>query len=125
MKLMLTSVIVAFSLLSTSCATMFGDNKRDIAVRANVSGAEVSINGVSYGDAPTSLVLNGTEVYGSQMIRVEKKGYGDEVRKVRTSFQMVSLWNILNFPIGFIIDGITGNLMRVDSKEINVSLKRK
>tara|TARA_B100002051_G_scaffold175854_1_gene166304 strand:- start:108 stop:422 length:315 start_codon:yes stop_codon:yes gene_type:complete len=104
---------------------MFGDNRRDVAVKSNVSGAEVNVNGVSYGDVPTSFALNGTEIFGSKVVRVEKAGYKAQVRDVKTSFQMVSLLNILNFPIGFIIDAVTGNILKVDTKQINVTMKKK
>lgn len=123
---MIAGLACVFLMLnSVSCATMFGNNNRTVRVKTNVDKAAVKVNGDSYGYAPAEIEVGGTDIYNSQVVTVEKKGYMSVSRQVKTSFQVVTILNIFNGFIGFIIDGVTGNMMRVNSREIDVPIEKK
>ncbi len=101
------------------CASMFGDNTRKITVKSSPSGAGVYVDGVRYGTTPTIVTLN-NYIYGGKVITIRKDGYKDQAAVINTQFQPVGLWNILNWPIGFIIDGVTGDIIKIAPETLNI-----
>ncbi|HMT03108.1 MAG TPA: PEGA domain-containing protein [Burkholderiales bacterium] len=108
---------IVFNLMG--CASMFGDNTRKITVKSNPSGAGVYVDGVRYGTTPTIITLN-NYIYGGKVITLRKDGYKDQAEVVNTKFQPVGLWNILNWPVGFIVDAVTGDIIKVDPENLNI-----
>lgn len=102
----------------TGCASMFGDNSRQVTVKSEPVGAQVFVNGMSVGSTPAIVTLP-TYIYGSQLITLRKPGYQDISINVNSKFQMVGLWNLLN-GWGFIIDAADGNLVKIDPAQLNV-----
>lgn len=122
-KLLITfPVVVAL----VGCASMFGDNTRKVSVNSNPAGALIKIDGQNYGTTPAIITLP-TYVYGGKTITLQKDGYVDTSVSINTEFQLVGLWNILNMPIGFAIDGLDGDFVKIstDSQNINTSLTKK
>ncbi len=106
----------------TGCASMYGDNTRQVSVNSEPEGANVYINGKNYGTTPTTVTLP-TYVYGGMPITVKKDGYVDQDVQINAQFQTVGLWNILNFPIGFIIDSADGDAIKLDPDSTKLSVK--
>ncbi len=120
-----TFKLTAFALLcaatvifTSSCASMFGDNTRQIAIKSQPSGAAVYINGINTGTTPTIITLP-TYIYGTQIITLRKKGYEETSTLINSKFQMVGLWNLIN-GWGFIIDAADGNMMKIDPAQLNI-----
>ncbi len=97
----------------SGCATLFGDNDREIAIVTVPDGASVYMNGVNYGRTPTSLVLPRIGYVG-QTITLIKPGYESQTFQVQTEFQNVGYWNLLFFPL-FLVDIGTGYMFKIDS----------
>ena len=116
--------LIILTLSSVSCATILGNNDRSVRIRSNVPGALVTVDGSSYGNAPTEVYVGGMDIYSDNVITLEKKGYNSRSSRVKTSFQLVSLLNVFNGYIGILIDVLTGNVMKVSSHEVNIPLEK-
>ena len=104
----------------TGCASMFGDNTRQVAVNSQPMGASIYMDGKSYGTTPANITLP-NYVYGGKTITLKHAGYADQELQINTAFQNAGLWNILNLPIGFIIDGADGNMVKVAPTDTNIT----
>lgn len=93
------------------CATLFGDNDREVSIVSYPSGANVYMNGVNYGKTPTSLVLPRVG-YTGQIITLTKPGYKAQTLQVQTEFQAVGYWNLIVFPV-FLVDAGTGYMFKI------------
>lgn len=118
-KLILTSVVFMISLSLTSCATIFGDNSRAISVNSHPQGAGIYVDGLRHGTTP-SIVTLPAYVYGGKTICLKKEGYHDQAMILNTRFQPCGLWNLLFWP-GFLIDGATGNTVKIDPNNLNLT----
>ncbi len=67
----------------------------------------------------------GNPTTNSYIIKVAKKGYAPVTQEVQTSFQAVGLLNLFVFWPGFIIDAVTGDMMKVTTTNIHVPLAKK
>lgn len=112
-------IIMASSLLMfTGCASVVGSNTRAIKVDSNPQGAAIFVDHQQYGVTPAVVTLP-NYVYGGKSICLKKEGYHEQTMMINTQFQPCALWNILFWP-GFLIDGATGNLVKVDPANLNV-----
>ncbi len=112
------------TLLLTGCATMFGDNTRNVKVNSNPEGAAVYLGAAQFGVTPTTVYLP-QHIYNNIYLRLEKPGYATQNIAINSVFQPVGLWNILNLPfwgIGFIIDGANGNMVKVNPDQLNMMI---
>ena len=105
------------------CASMFGDNTRQVSVNSEPSGANVYYRGQLVGQTPTTVNLE--NVSSPAVLKLEKQGYTAQFATVNTEFQPIGLLNIF-FPPGFLIDTFAGNSMRIskDSRDIKVVLQK-
>lgn len=114
--------LLAISL--AGCATIFGDNTKDVIVNSAPAGATISVNHTPLPNTttPNSILIPST--WDPTIITVEKKGYAPQNVTVDTVFQPVGWWNILFWP-GFIVDAISGDMRKVnpDQHVINVQLQ--
>ncbi len=104
----------------TSCASMFGDNTRQVAVNSQPSGATIYMDGKSYGTTPANITLP-NYIYGGKTVTLKQAGYADQELQINTAFQNAGLWNILNLPIGFIIDGADSNMVKIAPSDTNIT----
>lgn len=104
----------------TGCASIFGDNTRQVAIKSNPAGAGVYIDGVRYGTTPTIVTLP-NYIYGGKVITLKRDGYPDQSTMINSKFQLVGLWNILFWP-GFLIDAATGNIIKIAPEDLNVTV---
>lgn len=101
-----------------SCASMFGNNGREISVNSSPQGATIFLNGIQYGETPRIITLP-TYIYGNQTLTLKKTGYEDQSTSLNSEFQLVGLWNILNFPWGTIIDAADGDMVKISRHNLN------
>lgn len=114
------TAISILAISASGCASLFGENNRQITVKSQPSGANVYIDGVNYGTTPAIVTLP-TYVWNGQSIVVKKDGYQDTGVLINSKFQNVGLLNILFWP-GFLIDAATGNTMKIDPSKLNVEV---
>jgi hypothetical protein len=100
------------------CATMLGDNMRTVIVDSHPQGAGVYVDGQRQGTTPTTITLP-NYIYGGKSILVKKEGYHEQAKMVNAKFQPCGLWNILFLP-GFLIDGVTGNIVKIDPASLHL-----
>ena len=109
-------------LLLSGCASMFGDNTRTVSINSNPEGAAIYVDNVQYGTTP-AVVSMPSYIYGGKTITFKKAGYETQSMQVNSTFQLVGLWNILNFPLGTIIDLATGDLVKIDPANLQLNAK--
>lgn len=119
-KFIQTLAVVIFISSLIGCASIFGDNTRQVAIKSNPAGANVYIDGVRYGTTPTIISLP-TYIYGGKVITLKKDGYIEQSALVNSKFQLVGLWNILFWP-GFLIDAATGDTVKIDPENLNIKV---
>ena len=105
-------------LLLNGCATMVGDNARTVCVDSSPRGAGIYVDGQRQGTTPATVTLP-TYIYGGKTVTLKKEGYHDQTMVVNSKFQPCGLWNLLFFP-GFLIDGATGNIVKIDPAQSNL-----
>ena len=84
--------------------------------------ARVEINGISYGNTP--LVVNLKRSLSKPMVTISRKGFESKTIQMQTSFDWVSIVNILFWP-GFLIDLATGAIVDYDPPFYNIELDKK
>jgi len=113
-------VVLSITFLSlTSCATIVGDNTRTVAVDSIPRGAGIYVDGQRCGTTPATVTLP-TYIYGGKTLVLKKDGYHEQAMMVNAKFQPCGLWNLLFFP-GFLIDGATGNTVKIDPMHLNLT----
>ncbi len=112
------SALCAMSTMVIGCASIAGDNERNVTVHSNPEGAKVFVGHKQYGTTPTVVRLP-SYIYGGKEITVKKEGFEAQTQTVNSKFQPVGLLNILFWP-GFIIDAATGNTVKIDPAQQNL-----
>lgn len=122
MKSSILSLLSSAVLLSlTACSTIFGENDRVVHINSAPKNATVVIDNVAVnGNTPTEMVV--TKMFSPTIIKVQKPGCAPTTVIIDPMFQKVGLWNILVWP-GFIIDAITGDMMKVPENQRNIDVK--
>ncbi len=122
MKSHMAFIVAGVMLLSlTSCSTIFGDNNRVVHINSKPDNAKVIVNNIAVnGNTPTDIVI--TKMYSPTVIQLQKPGCATTTVVVKPVFQKVGLWNLLILP-GFIVDAITGDMMKVPQEQRNIDLK--
>jgi hypothetical protein len=116
LKLGLATCVIA---TLTGCASIAGDNTRQVKVSSYPQGAAIMVDNQQYGTTPATITLP-SYIYGGKNVLLKKKGYQDTSMMVNTSFQPVALLDILFWPT-FIVDGMTGDLVKIDPANRNLS----
>lgn len=114
---LVASIIVVGSVLS-GCASMFGDNTRDVKVDSSPQGAAIWIDNHQYGVTPAVVTLS-SYIYSGKIVTLKLQGYSDQSKTINSQFQPVGLFNILFWP-GFLIDAATGNSVKVSPSDLNM-----
>lgn len=117
---LISSLLLGSVLVTTGCATLFGDNDRKVTVNSNPSGANVYLNGYLRGTTPMIVTLP-TYIYNGADITLKKEGYADTTISVNAKFQTVGLWNVLN-GFGFLIDGAAGSFVKIDPNDLSQNI---
>ncbi len=111
-------ILAAISLLATSCATIAGNNTRDVRVDSNPQGAAIYLDNQRCGVTPAVITLP-SYIYGGKTVTVKKEGFHEQSMRVNTQFQPVALLDILCWPT-FIIDAATGDLVKINPANLNL-----
>ena len=105
----------------TGCASIAGDNTRTVKVESNPPGAAVYVDNQQYGVTPAVINLP-NYIYGGKTITLKKPGYQEQTMVVNTKFQPIALLDILFWPT-IVIDAATGNMVKIDPANLNLSTK--
>ncbi len=125
-KRMRKIVLSIFSLLIivslSGCATIFGVHHRSVRVTSNKPGAKVYYDGDEVGRTPVTFNVANPAFHPGK-ITVKKSGYDPQTKQVMTLFQAVGVLNVL-FPPGFLVDAISGDMMKVNPTAMHFNLIR-
>lgn len=115
----LMTSILALSL--SGCSSMFGDNNRVVKIDSAPKGAKVTVNNVAMANkTPTEAVV--TDMWAPTVIQIQKPGCPTKTVTIKPEFQKIGLLNILILP-GFIVDAITGDMMKIPENQRTISMK--
>ena len=121
MKIIKVALIYTLALLLSNCASIAGNNTRAVKVESYPAGAAIYVDNQQYGVTPAVINLP-TYIYGGKTVVVRKKGYQDQATMVNSKFQPIALLDILFWP-SFLIDGATGDLVKIDPANLNLTYK--
>lgn len=105
----------------TGCATIFSPGPDEVDLRSEPQGAEVIINGASFGYTPVKLHLRPEKDY---VITFRKDGYEDATVTLTSHVQ--AGWVVLDIfagVIGVAIDSATGKWRAFDDAQQHVVLR--
>jgi len=109
---------ISVLICALGCATIFRGSKQELSIDSLPEGAEVTVGGVEYGNTPAKLKLSPKE---EPIIILTKENY--EPLKIQTSSGVGGGWivlGILTFPVGLIVDAVTGCWYGFDQKHFEV-----
>lgn len=113
---------LAFTLLTTSCATIVSGSKQNVNFSSNPSTATIFIDEVEVGKTPFEIRLERKNEH-SVMIKLE--GYQTYETRLTKKFNGWYLGNIIfGGIIGLIIDPITGAMYNLSPSEINAEMNK-
>src|SRR3990167_2683974 len=101
------------------CASIAGDNTRNVSVSSKPAGARIYVDNQQYGVTPAVVTLP-SYIYGGKNLTLKKKGYVDESMMVNSKFQPIAILDILFWPT-FIVDAMTGDLVKIDPANRNLN----
>lgn len=116
-------IILLLAGFITSCATLYGDKTRIVAIDTKPTGAKIYVNGILYGKTPGAILIASAN-YSGQPITLKKVGYKDQEFLIRTVFQTVGYWNLV-FPPDFLIDMGDGTMFKIDPRDLNITVPLK
>lgn len=109
---------LAFSILITSCGTLFTGTSSTFIISSEPDKAKVYVNGMYSGQTPTSMILKKDKDYN---IVLKKDGYEDASAIVSRSFNLVSILNLLS-PLCWLVDVVTGGVWKFDQEGVTVQM---
>ena len=121
-KIISVFVLVSFIFVFSGCATIFTGGKGTVNATSNPKGAEVFINGISYGKTPVRVKLKTKKEYE---ITFKKAGYKPVTKRITN--KVGAGWIILDVIMGLvpvIVDAATGAWYQFDQKTVNAMLER-
>lgn len=95
MKAVALAVIVAISLTTTGCATMFHGSNETISVRSEEANTRFYLNNRDLGTGTSAITSVPKKELKSAVLRAEKEGCNTKSTPVATQFDAVSLLGIL------------------------------
>jgi len=127
-------IVISFSVLFSSCATLFGKSSYPISINSNPSGAVVAITDkrgkeVYKGQSPATVTLKSSAGYFSRaeyQVKITSPGYSELIVPVNYK---LNGWYFGNLFIGglvgmLIIDPATGAMWKLETPPINVTLNK-
>jgi len=111
-------LLFVLSLMVSGCASIAGNNTRQVMVTSEPIGAAVYIDNQRYGTTP-AIVTMPTYIYGGKTLMLKKEGYQDQTMRINSEFQPIALLDILCWPT-ILIDIATGNIVKIDPANLNL-----
>lgn len=103
----------------TGCSSLLGDNNRVVHID-QPKGAKVTVNNMVVANkTPTDVVVK--DMFTPTVITVQKPGCASKTVTIQPEFQKVGILNIFVLP-GFVVDAITGDMMKVPDDQHHISM---
>ncbi len=112
------TLAAALSMTVSGCATLFGGGPQEITLNSTPAGATYQYGPFS-GKTPASIEVPRKSL--ASFASFSLPGYENQTVPVVTGIQGVTWWDLL-FPMGFVIDFVTGNANTVETPTITANL---
>lgn len=115
---------VVLALSSSACATVFGDSNRVLRLHTTPDYATATVNAGKEVGANSTIELDGM---GPYTIEIKKDGYYGQKVILDAELNWYFFGNLIFgplFPIGMIVDVISGHIHTVRSPDVRVDLKK-
>ncbi|MFV0392699.1 MAG: PEGA domain-containing protein [Paludibacteraceae bacterium] len=122
MKKLSTMLLVATTLLMTSCATIFTGTKDRITFNSTPEGATIYIDGIEQCKTPCTMQVKRS--ISDTDVEFKLGGYETRLITLSKEFNVVSVINLGNL-LGWAIDAATGSVMKYDRKSYDITLESK
>jgi hypothetical protein len=116
-RAVLLGLLLFASLVLTGCATVFKGGEQSVPINSNPQGAEIIIDGISYGTTPQIVRL---EVQRSYDVTLRQ---GDQERTVTLRNRVGTTWvvlDVIGLLIPLLVDASTGDWYELTPGEIIV-----
>ena len=127
-KTSVTAVFCAAAMiLNTGCATVTGGSKQNIGLRSTPESATVTStkSGMTAQMTYTTPVTVAFERKGHYILSFGVEGYDSkQIELLRSMRGWMLFWDIFWFPLGVVVDAITGAWYRLDPDQVNVKLNK-
>lgn len=116
------AVVALSALYLSGCATIFSRSQDPVTINSTPEGAAIYLDGMRVGKTPSVVTIDRS--LNAPSIEIRAPGYYSQRVMVNNTLNNVTLINLLIWP-GFIVDAITGNMMRVSQLSYDVELEPK
>ena len=135
MRAIINISILGFSILFTSCATLFTGSTQRVYIDSNPKGAEIIIDGQKQGKTPANVKVDrelDALMDGGKAIQLKLDGYKNNGYELDAELHPVAIINLFNI-LFWGIDAVTGAITKYDNHynfemipiEDNVSVPKK
>lgn len=123
-KLFSYSLILAFTLSLSSCATIFTSSKQEITISGE-SGTSIydGYKKIGHLDKDGIGIIKVKKSLSSKKLTAKKEGYEKKIISVNTTINWVTLFNFFFTP-GFLVDLATGQLCKYDDDYFEIEMEK-
>ena len=123
MKKVVLMMVVFTAFIFTSCATILSGTSDDITFNSDPSGAAIMLDGLKVGKTPATVSIK-RPGFGNKEITLKLDGYEDRTFILQKGFNTMAICNLASWP-GWIIDVVTGTIMKYSKTNYSVDLDPK
>ena len=117
-------MMIAFTVLVfTSCATILSGTSDEIRFDSDPEGASIMLDGLKLGKTPATVTIK-RPGFGNKEITLKLDGYEDRTFMLQKGFNTMAICNLASWP-GWIIDVVTGTIMKYSKTNYSVDLDPK
>ncbi len=117
-------MMIAFTVLVfTSCATILSGTSDEIRFDSDPEGASIMLDGLKLGKTPATVSIK-RPGFGNKEITLKLDGYEDRTFMLQKEFNTMAICNLASWP-GWVIDIVTGTIMKYSKTNYNVDLDPK
>jgi hypothetical protein len=122
-RALLSVSLISATFVLVGCATVFSGTRENVVINSNPSGALILVDGLEMGTTPATVPLSRPGLGGGKTVTLRLDGYADRSFALQSTFNAVSLVNLLFWP-GFIVDALTGAITRYDPSAYSVTMEQ-
>ena len=116
-------MIVFTAFIFTSCATILSGTSDEINFTSDPKGADIMLDGLKVGKTPATVSIK-RPGFGNKEITIKLDGYEDRTFMLQKEFNTMVICNLASWP-GWIIDVITGSIMKYSKTNYDLDLDPK
>ncbi len=115
-------LVIPTVIFLSGCATIFSGTSDNVTIKSVPNGAKVEINGNPIGRTPITTPIKRSLTPPQVQLKLE--GYDSRSIALQNSFNSISLFNLFFLP-AWLIDAVTGSMMKYDITTYEVDLEQK